>query len=459
MKFKLIVASLALASSGSVLAATASDNATTQAQLDAMKANVAKLQAIVEQNQAGGFQQPDNWWNRISVSGLANIDAVSSSRQTNVSSVPFNNGLMAAGGGTGVTSSNRSTAGSNFVGHSSSTIALDTANLFIDANASDYTRVHLDISGQTGQQNTHYWQNVGSMYGIQSVVPSQNSPTLNEAYVILGNFNKYPFYMMAGLQNVQFGEYDVYPMVYSFTQLMSQTQATAATFGYVDACTGFNAAVYGFQGLPQHNDSATQSVSSNINNYGAKVGIKNAFDNWGYGVSVDYLSNMNNVNYISLSQANPAYIAGLAPILTGYQDRVSGLAVNGDLVGGAFDAKIRYVQSLGHFAPTQLPNISDGVLQSKGEKPWAAGLDLGYNFLTMQHQSRVGIGYQQSGQAAGVGYFGLPQNRYEAQYVVNVSRYTDLGLDVYYDKDYSTGNGGSGSNATTGVLRLGVKFA
>ncbi|MBI5448237.1 MAG: LbtU family siderophore porin [Gammaproteobacteria bacterium] len=428
MKLKPIVASMLVLVSGPVLAATASDNANTQAQLDAMKANVAKLQAIVEQNQPGGFQQPDNWWNRISLSGQVLFDAIQSSRQGNIQS-PTTNQRLASDL-------------SEFAGYQSSTFAVDSANLFVDANASDYTRAHLDLAYQTGTNQTHYYQ-------VQQ-------PTLNEGYVILGNFNKYPFYLMAGRQNVQFGEYDVYPMVYSFTQLMTQTKATAATAGFVDACSGFNAAVYGFKGL--HQFAASGLSNERVNAFGAKVGIKNNFDNWGYGVSVDYLSNMVNVDYIKTSNAtNTALDNGLSS--TGYRNHVAGVAVDGDLVGGPFDAKVRWVQSLGHFNQTDVPDYSNSVLQTNGAKPWAAGLDLGYSFLTMQHQSRVGVGYQQSGQAAGVGAFGLAQNRYEAQYVVNVSRYTDLGLDVYYDNDYSTSNGGSGLGATTGVLRLGVKFA
>ena len=82
----------------------------------------------------------------------------------------------------------------------------------------------------------------------------------------------------------------------------------------------------------------------------------------------------------------------------------------------------------------------------------------------MQHQSRVGLSYQQSGEAAGVGAFGIPQYRYEGQYMVNISRFTDLGFDLYYDSDYAgnqlgTTAFGNHHNATTGLIRLGVKFA
>lgn len=459
MRLKPIVASMFVLTMGGTSLAYA-DNTNTQAQLDAMKANVAKLQAIVEQNNPGGFVQPDGWWNRISISGQANIDGIASTKSNWI-------GVSeSAEGDITTTDSGRPASTQNpFAGKSSNQFAVDTANLYVDANASDYTRAHFDIAYQTSNNATHYY--------------NVNQPTLNEAYAVLGNFNKYPFYLMAGRQNVQFGDYQVYPMVYPFTQLLSQTKATAATIGFIDAGTGIYASAYGFHGL-NPNTAATNVARSRVEAFGAKLGIKNSFCNWGYGVSVDYLNNMANVNYVQttgqIADLNPpqtyvgggnfagsAVDAGYSLSNAGYGNRVNGVAANIDLVGGPFDAKLRYAAALDHFSATVatggVPRINNGVLQSTGAKPWAYGVDLGYGFLTMQHQSSVRVAYQQSGQAAGVGAEGLAQNRYEAQYNVNVSRFTDLGFDVYYDKDYGTSQGGTGSNATTGVLRLGVKFA
>lgn len=458
MNLKPIVASMFVLAMGGTSLAYADTN--TQAQLDAMKANVAKLQAIVEQNNPGGFVQPDGWWNRISISGQANIDGIASSKTNWVGFTED-----ASGDITSYDSGRAASAQNPFAGNSSNQFAVDTANVYIDANASDYTRAHFDIAYQTSNNNTHYYNVV--------------QPTFNEGYAILGNFNKYPFYLMAGLQNVQFGDYQVYPMVYSFTQLLSQTKANAATIGFIDAGTGIYASAYGFHGL--NPAVAPNTIArSRVETWGAKLGIKNSFCNWGYGVSLDYLNNMANVNYVQttgqLGNQNPptSYSgvgnyagtpvdAGSSLANVGYGNRVNAFAANVDLVGGPFDAKLRYTAAMDHFSPTVatggVPRFNNGVLQSKGAKPWAYGIDLGYGFLTMQHQSSVRVGFQQSGEAAGVGAEGLARNRYEAQYLVNVSRFTDLGFDVYYDQDYSTSQGGSGTNATTGVLRLGVKFA
>ncbi|GEM_PF-6555363 len=416
MNLKPIVASMLVLASVPVVAA-ASDNANTQAQLDAMKANVAKLQSIVDQNNPGGFAQPDNWWNRITLSGQVLVDGAFSNR----------NATTATG------NPRAASPGNSFVQYSgASTFNVDSANLFIDANVSDYTRAHVDLAYTAGALNsTHYYQ-------IAQVNP-------NEAYVVLGNFNKYPFYLMAGQQYVQFGEYDRYPLVYSFTQLLSQTQQVAATAGFIDAGTGINAAVFGFKGLSPLPGATVASVQQ-IRNYGGKLGIKNTYDNWGYGASVDYLNNMADVQYFGT-------------VMTNYRNAVHGIAFDGDLTGGPFDAKLRYVQALNHFVSGDVNYWNNGTVQGEGAKPWAAGLDLGYGFLAMQHQSRVGISYQQSGQTSAVGTYGLPQNRYEAQYIVNVSRFTDLGFDLYYDKDWGASQGGTDNNATTGVIRLGVKFA
>ncbi|OGT69129.1 MAG: hypothetical protein A3I12_07315 [Gammaproteobacteria bacterium RIFCSPLOWO2_02_FULL_38_11] len=445
MKLKPIVASMLVLVSGPVLAA-ASDNANTQAQLDAMKANVAKLQAIVEQNQPGGFTQ-DGWWNRITLSGLTYIDAIASNKTPALSSATTNRlvtNLDSFGGASG----------------GATTISVTTANLFVDATVSDYTKAHLDFAYNSYPINqTHQYQVA--------------QPLLNEGYVILGNFNKYPYYLMAGVENVQFGEYDVYPMVYSFTQLLSQTKANAATAGFVDCGTGFNAAIFGFQGIPGQASKVTGITPHHLNNYGAKVGLKNSYDNWGYNIDVDYLNNMADVNYVqttggsNLNLGGPVYQSTTVTgslAANGYHNRVGGIAVDADLFGGPFDAKLRYVQTLERFSNLDVQYYKNSTLQTYGAEPWAAGLDLGYSFLTMQHQSRVGLSYQQSGEAAGVGAFGIPQYRYEGQYMVNISRFTDLGFDLYYDSDYAgnqlgTTAFGNHHNATTGLIRLGVKFA
>ncbi len=62
-------------------------------------------------------------------------------------------------------------------------------------------------------------------------------------------------------------------------------------------------------------------------------------------------------------------------------------------------------------------------------------------------------------QAVNVGSFGLPEYRVIAGYKVGVSKNTDLGVQVYWQEDYTESDGGTGRSSVTGLVRLGVKFA
>lgn len=419
MKLKPIVASVLVAVSG--LAGTAALAAS--AQSDAMQASLARLQAIVEQNQPGGFQQSDGWWNRITLSGEMNIDANESSAGTTLT-----------GGGRLATN-----PVNPYVTGSTGTIFINNANLFVDSAISDYTKVHVDIAGDSGKKLTDTPDLHMNAFGDARQTNSMIG--INTAYAILGNFNQYPVFAMVGKQYMPFGEYNVYPMVYSLTQLMSQTNNVAVNLGWIDCPTGIFANAFGFQDKHKSSNSGRMQY----NNAGARLGIRNNSDCLGYNVSVDWLYNLNSVQWLDNR--------------TTYVTNIGGLAANGDFTTGPFDAGIRYVGALQNFGRADVPYYVNGTLQRNGAEPWAGTVNLGYAFPVMCHQSHLGVSYQLSKQAAGFGEFGMPMNRYEANYVVNISRFTDLGLDVYYDQDYGTGQGGSGNNATTGVVRLGVKFA
>lgn len=408
MKFKPIYASMLVLGlvSGPVLAQ--SGGPVVQSEVDLMRAKVAKMEAVIQKNQTGGFQQPCDWYQRIQISGQANVDGFYSNKTP-----------------------------TSFQNNEASAINLTNANIFVDALASDWTRFHGSILYQDTQQSFIFR-------------PTTTNFTLDEGYVTIGNFARSPFYFRAGRQYVDFGDYQRFPMIESFTQLMTETQATAATVGFVHPI-GFNASVFAFDGMPKNTDpvvSGGTQQRSRIRNYGASAGFANGFclgRPVNYKIGVSYLYNMADVNYINTS-------AGLADG-SGYLSRVQGLAGALDLATGPFDAKLRYVHALNDFDTTDLS--FDGARA----EPSAFDINAGLSFLTMCHQSRLGIGWGTTSQASDVGDRGLPKQRYEADYMVNFSRWTDVGVGVYHDIDYGDSSGGTGRNATTGVLRLAVRFA
>src|SRR5207244_4253570 len=129
-----------------------------------------------------------------------------------------------------------------------------------------------------------------------------------------------------------------------------------------------------------------------------------------------------------------------------FNDRVSGISADANVVSGPFDGAVHYAAALKRF------NTLDLTYNGSGAKPAAWGVDLGFSFPVMDHTSRFGVGYQGTKEALSVGQAtgangstrtGLPKTRFLANYVVNLSKCTDLGVEVYNDKAYGTDKTGS----------------
>ncbi len=425
MKLKPIFASLmvlGLAAPAAFADAPATANASTQSQLDAMKAQLNKMEAVVNQNSAGGFQQAADWTSRITISGLLNVDGYASNTTPNF-------GLSEL----------------TVDGHSNN-IAVNNANLFVDALVNDWTNVHLGLA---------YSSNRSTAFSREAA-----TPTFDEGYVTIANFTESPLFFRAGREYLPFGVYNRYPMVQNPTQLLSETTGTAAQAGFVSP-VGVYGSVYGFRGLKQASDPANRP---RVNTWGADLGY--AYSDAMYGLKLDagYINNFNNVNYVAAAPIQSAI---------GYTNRIGGLALSADGNAGPFDAALRYVTALqGMTDALDIHyNQNAGTFTATKAEPYAYGAELGYTFPVLAHQSRAGLGYQHTsdtssnniggvtGSVAAVGSYGLPKNRYYGNYTVNVSKWTDVGFELYHDRDYSVSHGGTGTSATVGVLQLGVKFA
>lgn len=414
MKLKPIVASIAVIATAGLAAnamAAVPQSANTRAQLAAMSAQVAKMDAVLDQNQSGVLaSQPsaaNDWFKRITITGLLNVDASLSSRAPVASST--------------------SGSGTRFASGSSSDISVSNATLFIDAVVNRWVKAHIALNYNDG--------------GIRTAGFGANNSgvTLDEAYATIADFAKYPVYFRAGREYTPFGTYNRYPITKSLTQLLEQTQATVAQVGFV-AASGFSGSVYAFRG--------TREVGKNprVNNFGAQIAYANNFNNVSVNANVGYVYNMLDANYIA--SALPT---------GGYTDRVGGLAVHVGAKSGPFDGAVDYVTALRDTSTTDL------TFKGKKAQPYAVGVDVGYSFPVMGRDSRVNLGFQHSGEAANVGLTGMPENRYLIGYNVEAMKNVNLGFQVYHDSNYSrserSGGAAAESNSTTGVIRLGVNLA
>lgn len=426
MKLKSVVASMLALGVASGVALAASSDTVSRAEFDAMKDQVTKMESALNQNQGGialNTSTTRDWFNRVTVSGQVAIDAFASSEN----SYRFQE--------------NSST---------NSAIDLPMANLFVDAQVNDWVKAHAGIHFHSVSRD--------GLANVYKATYKDSDTRVDEAYVTLGNFAQSPFYVRAGREFVPFGSYKRFDITPSLTQMLTETRATALQAGFVMA-NGVNGAVYTFNGT----DTDKNAHKHRINNFGANLGVANSYDNINYQASVGYLYNMADVNYIN---------SGM--ISENVDHTVDGVSVDASVQSGPFDASAHYVTALRSFSGQDVNTHGVFTKLAPGAKPSAWAVDAGYSFNTAGYASRLGLGYQHSSQANNVGptvngvitpsgiplglNYGLPKERYLAQYSVNVWKNTDLGFQVYHDRDYAK-PAGSDNKATTGVVRLTVNFA
>lgn len=433
MKFNKIVASLMLL--GLAAPAFADD---TQSQLDSMKAQIAKMEQVIDQNQNANIRQPQDWFNRITISGLVNVDGFISDKSprfkemglaspaqlhTNLGDIAIPLSVPAPSG-------------------NAQNLALDNANFFIHAAVSDWVTADIDFVYQDNNNNF--------------MLAAQPASMLDEAYVTIGNFSRTPVFFRAGRIYEAFGQYERYPLVLNPTQQLSQTSGTTAQLGFV-APVGFYGSIYGLKGLPKSNSgisnnngfgTVTNLSRNRVQNFGANLGYMYASDLFGAKIDVGYLGNMADVNFI-------------APTLNSYTSTTGGLAASFDMRYSWFDMNLRYVGATKSFSATDIVG-TDGV---SGAKPRAYGAELGASFPVMAHSSRVGVGYQRTSDAVNVGGVGfgqttgLPLQVWYADYAFNFTKWSDIGLAYQNIKDYNVDKGGTGRTSNVGTVRLSVKIA
>lgn len=419
MKLKPIIASMMLLG---LSAPVFADD--TQSQLDSMKAQIAKMESVIGQNQNANISQSQDWFNRISISGLINADAYVANKAP-----VFNRD------------------------GSTQNLALQNANIFAHAVVNDWVTADIDFVYQDSNAN---------------FVPRPNNSTaLDEAYVTIGNFARTPIYFRAGKLYEAFGMYERYALITNPTQLLSETSATTAQVGFV-LPQGFYGSIAAFRGLPKASDgeaikydtvggvtaNGVEDNRNRVQNGVANLGYMYSSDNFGAKVDVGYIYNMADVNYI-------------AAILPSQTKAFGGISASADIRYGAFDAGLRWVGATKRSDDIlgSVEVVGPNLLSAKGAKPQAGGIDVGYTFPVLAHSSRLGAGYQFTKEAALVGgssignINGLPKNRWYADYMVNISKWTDVGVAVYRDKDYAVSDLGTGEKATVGILRLSVKIA
>lgn len=441
MNFKLkpLVASMALVASSAVLAAGFTPPEPAPVVVD-------RLDKALERNHNGRFAEPD-WFRRITLSGELNVDLWASSRTPFVDGFTYNEDGEETGFESGARFGTEE-QGYPFsrVRNSSSGITLADADVYIGAKINDWIMANVDF----------VYEDPGA-YGSVNQDHIRNQDTLDEAYITLANFRESPFYLIAGREYVPYGLYVRHPITMPFTQLMTQTNATAAQVGVIDA-SGFNGAIFAFNNKVERSEQLFPDTLPDfyvpngihrIENGGAQIGFRQDYADWGFNLDASYLANLNDVDYQAES-------------LFSQHDSVDGysLVAQGHYMG--FDGELQFTSAFDRFSPFDVcwkETCTDTTAGRSGAKPKAWLIGLGYSFPVYGHDSRFGINYQASRQAVDFGIAGIPKYRWQADYSVNLWKNTDITFEYVADKDYNVDDGGTDSSSDTGIIRLSTKFA
>ena len=358
------------------------------------------------------------WEKRIFVGGLVNGDLTYAERGWNSSVANF------------------TVPDFNANAKNSDTITLNNANLFVEAKINDFTKGHvgLVVKQRPGQLTNDMGLDV------------------DEAYATFSDFCQSPFYLQAGRKFTSFGNYDPYPITYSLTQLLTETDEEVVELGYVST-DGFHGAIYAFNG-------PNSEKNNRINNFGADLGFNAQYDNILYNVGIGYVKDIRDSQFLvaQLSNSNfPANVSG-PDLSDAISQQAGGLSLHADVTSGPFEGRADYVQAMRQII------ASDGngdVYDNLGTKVSAYGLRAGFGFDSIGYVSQFALGYQHSNK----GWFlGMPRERILADYNVTLNQNTKVTLEYAHNKDYNqnvvltsdTSVHGQNSSSNVATVRVGV---
>lgn len=415
---------------------------------------MSSQQATIDQNNVTSPVCPKGWFDRITVSGVGEFDAIVGNRDV---------------AGTYTTSPDGKNTGSD--------LYLNNFNVLVNATLNEWSKVTLNM-GVLGapilwnhlDANSIGNRNEAGFNGLNintGTVPFKKyTPVADEVYVTFANLAKSPFYVKIGKGYIPFGEYSnpYTPIqIMSPAQMLAQTNATAAIAG-VASDFGLYADVFGFRGETSPADSSTGA----IRNFGARVGYYGKLSGFDMprahiNVAMSYIKNLWDSQVFSpnaepqygyrspnIKQGHPAFGVG-----NNYQiDPVGGVSAHADFAYGPFSVYADWVAAV--------KNMVNSTYNTSGSssKFWGANVNAEYAFDTLGRNSFVGLGGQWSGNGNWFGNnaasnninntFGntngivtdfariIPAWRITGEYQVNIFKNTDIGLVVAHGKGYAS---------------------
>ncbi|MDL2269599.1 LbtU family siderophore porin [Desulfosarcina sp. OttesenSCG-928-A07] len=261
----------------------------------------------------------------------------------------------------------------------------------------------------------------------------------DEAYVTLGNVDKFPLFFSLGLLYVPFGDFSTHMLQDPFTQVLGETNDAGAVLGYSQF--GLTASVFAYNGMDEED-----SDNDTINAYGAALSYGFEDDNKTFNAGVAWISNIADSVELSDYIHDALQDAGQDPDY--FPDEISAMAAYVNATWGPFGMIAEYVKALDDFDEF-FANGSGGDLE-----PAALTTELSYTTSFFDLETVFALGYQQSWDAGGF----LPEHRYIGVVSFGIFEGTTLSFEYYYDEDYDTGDNGTDNNGHAFTTRVAYEF-
>lgn len=425
--------SLGLLCAGPALAAQADQNDMTSNSMTSMKARVAEMEATLASmsQQDGRPAQANSAWSQyIRVSGGINVD-----------------GKLAGTLGNNDTDADGKTSG-RFTGVNIKTIGINDAYLNIDGEMNNW------LSGRVGLT----YNAVSANYNLSALADDSATGAstgtalyMDQAYVTVADFDKQPYYLRAGVQYVDFGDYELHPITKSFTQEMTEINDVAVQIGLLDS-TGINVSAFMMPTPVTKTNSAGHNTNHNQLNYGGSVHYSGPMRGESkFDLEAGYLANIVSVEGFQRYDNDSAY--------TTYSTAVPVMFLGAGIQSGPFAVSAKYAEALKSFSDSDAVYYQD----DKSAKPATAELMASYNFKYFENrENTVSVGYARSSEAS---FMGLPEDRYYVDYSVGLYKNTGLTLQWSHDVDYNSSNlvstgedYATGRNYNVVTARLAVNF-
>jgi hypothetical protein len=265
--------------------------------------------------------------------------------------------------------------------------------------------IELDVSAEVNDYLTGYLKFAGST-DTEEVV-------LDQAFVVVGDLDKTPWYGSVGKIFVPTGDYSTYMIAAPLTRGLGRNKANAATVGYYEP--DFSGEAFVWQGFTQ------RTTRREIDQWGANADfhpVSCPGSDFSYQFGASYMNHMGDSD-------NIVSVLGEGTILDHYVDAVN---VHAKTALGAVAMRAEYITALRSFDAADLPGATDD------REPKAMNVEAAYSIPGMSKQTRLIAGYGQTWESEELS---LAEHQYGVAGTMTVLKNTIVALEVLRKEPYT----------------------